>query len=69
MSEIVSTTTSFRQDFGMKPALLERGPWDRNHVRWPDAALADFVLKDLAGLPALLRGTKRRTGAFDGGSG
>ena len=45
----------------MKTALLERGPWGRNHVRWPDAALADFILKDLAGLPALLRGIKRES--------
>ena len=43
------------RSFGMKTALLERGPWGRNHVRLPDAALADFILKDLAGLPALLR--------------
>ncbi len=43
------------RNFGMKTALLERGPWGRNHVSWPDAALADFILKDLAGLPALLR--------------
>src|SRR3954454_18890018 len=47
------------RSFGMKTALLERGPWGRNHVSWPDAALADFVLKDLAGLPALLREIKR----------
>jgi len=47
------------RSFGMKTALLERGPWGRNHVGWPDAALADFILKDLAGLPALLRGIKR----------
>jgi hypothetical protein len=39
--------------------LLERGPWGRNHVRWPDAVLADFILKDLAGLPAMLREIKR----------
>jgi len=49
------------RSFGMKTALLERGPWGRNHVRWPDAALADFILKDLAGLPALLRGIKRES--------
>ncbi len=49
------------RDFGMKTALLERGPWGRNHVRWPDATLADFVLKDLAGLPALLREMKRES--------
>ena len=47
--------------FGMKTALLERGPWGRNHVSWPDAALADFILKDLAGLPALLREIKRES--------
>ncbi|MBR1192871.1 HAD family hydrolase [Bradyrhizobium sp. AUGA SZCCT0160] len=49
------------RNFGMKTALLERGPWGRNHVRWPDAALADFILKDLAGLPALLREMKRQS--------
>ncbi len=47
------------RSFGMKTALLERGPWGRNHVSWPDAALADFILKDLAGLPSLLREIKR----------
>ena len=46
------------RSFGMKTALLERGPWGRNHVRWTDATLADFILKDLAGLPALLREMK-----------
>ena len=45
----------------MKTALLERGPWGRNHVSWPDATLADFILKDLAGLPALLREIKRES--------
>jgi FMN phosphatase YigB (HAD superfamily) len=49
------------RSFGMKTALLERGPWGRNHVSWPDAALADFILKDLAGLPALLREIKRES--------
>jgi len=47
------------RSFGMRTALLERGPWGRNHVRWPDAALADFILKDLAGLPTLLAEMKR----------
>jgi hypothetical protein len=62
MSVIVSTTTLSRHEvFGMKTALLERGPWGRNHVRWPDATLADFILKDLAGLPALLREIKRES--------
>jgi FMN phosphatase YigB (HAD superfamily) len=49
------------RSFGMKTALLERGPWGRNHVSWPDAALADFILRDLAGLPALLREIKRKS--------
>jgi len=49
------------RSFGMKTALLERGPWGRNHVSWPDAALADFILKDLAGLPSLLREIKRES--------
>jgi HAD superfamily hydrolase (TIGR01549 family) len=46
------------RSFGMKTALLERGPWGRNHVQWPDAALADFILKDLTTLPALMRDVK-----------
>lgn len=46
--------------FGLKTALLERGPWGRNHGRLPEAALADFSIKALTELPALVAAANAR---------
>lgn len=40
--------------FGLRTALLERGPWGRNHARLPEAALATFRIKALEELPPLV---------------
>jgi HAD superfamily hydrolase (TIGR01549 family) len=40
--------------FGLKTALLERGPWGRNHGKLPEAKLADFRIKALSELPPLI---------------
>jgi HAD superfamily hydrolase (TIGR01509 family) len=41
--------------FGMTTALLERGPWGRNHARLPGADLADIRVRSLAELPDAIR--------------
>lgn len=43
--------------FGMRTALLERGPWGRMHARFPDASRADIRMKNLAELPEKFAGT------------
>jgi HAD superfamily hydrolase (TIGR01549 family) len=47
--------------FGLRTALLERGPWGRNHGRLPEAALATFRIKALAELPPLVAAANART--------
>jgi len=41
--------------FGMKTALLERGPWGRSQANWPEADRADFRIKALSEIARLIR--------------
>lgn len=40
--------------YGIRTALLERGPWGRNHAKLAEAKLADFRIKALSELPPLV---------------
>lgn len=46
--------------YGIRTALLERGPWGRNHGHLPGAALADFRIKALSELPPLVAAANAR---------
>jgi HAD superfamily hydrolase (TIGR01549 family) len=41
--------------FGMRTALLERGPWGRSQASWPEADRADLRVKALSEIAGLIR--------------
>ena len=41
--------------FGMKTALLERGPWGRSQASWPEADQADLRVKALTEIAGLIQ--------------